>query len=362
MEPLRKRNAHFTKDRMDAGEALNRAHFLAFAPFAFEAARILRDSGTLALLDDSGDNGATTEAVEMATGFSPNAAQVLLEAGLGTGLVACDGARFYLTMAGQYFLQHAAVRANTDFMRDVCLPGIGGLSDSLRADRPCGLERFGGWKNIFEALPHLPPAARNSWYAFNNHHSDGAFRDALPLVLAAAPKRILDLGGSTGRFALAALDRDAALHVGIAELQPDDTQLEPGVPAAIREGRITLHHLDVLAEDAGLPEGYDAIWMSQFLPCFSEEQIAAILSKCRVALPEDGSIWLLETFWDRQRHEAAAAALQLTSLYFVNVATGVSRMYRSDELLKMIGSAGFTVASEKDGLGRGHTLMRLRRT
>ena len=358
---MRIRNTHFKTDRLNAGEALNRAHFLALAPFAFEAALTLRDSGILSLLEARSDAGITAEEVAAAAQMPLNSAHAILEAGLGTGLIAGDEGRFYLTMTGQYFLQNETVRANADFMRDVCLPGMSALEESLHTARPQGLKALTDDDNIFEALSHLPERVRRSWYAFNNHHSDTAFADALPIVLAEGPERILDIGGGAGRFALAALDRDDAVHIGIAELNADEVVAEPGMGAAIRAGRVSLYPHDVLETGTPLPEGYDTIWMSQFLPCFSEEEIAAILAKCAASLPAEGRLWLLETFWDRQRHEAAAIALQMTSLYFVNIATGHSRMWRSDALLEMVADAGFTVVSERDGIGRGHTLIQLRK-
>lgn len=359
---MRKRNTHFSTDKLNAGEALNRAHFLAFAPYAYEAARVLRDRGVLARLEESSAAGNTAREIADASNLPLNSVHALLEAGLGIGLVAGDGERFYLTMAGQYFLQNATVRTNTDFMRDVCLRGMSQLEQSLEDGKPLGLRAFGHWPNVFEALPELPEGARQSWYAFNNHHSDAAFGDALPLVFAQAPNRILDIGGSTGRFALACLDFSDSVHIGIADLSSDPSQTEPGIAAAVRAGRVTLHALDILDTANEVPAGYDTIWMSQFMPCFSEEQIAAIFSKCHDVLPKDGRIWLLETFWDRQRHEAAALALQMTSLYFVNIATGISRMWESTTVLELIKASGFDVVMQKDGVGRGHTLLELRKS
>jgi SAM-dependent methyltransferase len=359
---LRKRNTHFITDKLNAGEALNLAHFLAFAPYAFEAARIMRDRGVLALLEECREEGSTAEAIAASLQLQPNAAVALLEAGLGIGLVSADRDRFYLTMAGQYFLHDTTVRTNTDFMRDVCLPGMTSLEHSMEQGRPIGLEAFGHWANIFEALPALPASARQSWYAFNNHHSDAAFGDALPQVFAHHPARILDIGGSTGRFALACLDYSDSIHIGVADLSTHAEQTEPGIAAAVRAGRVTLHALDILDTANEVPAGYDTIWMSQFMPCFSEEQVVAILARCHDVLPPNGRIWLLETFWDRQRHEAAATALQMTSLYFVNVATGVSRMWDSKHLQRLIEAAGFTIVMQKDGVGRGHSLLELRKS
>lgn len=358
---MRNRNAHFTTDKLNAGEALNRAHFLALAPYAFEAARIMRDRGILAQLDESSAAGNTAEDIAANARLPINSAIALLEAGLGIGIISGDEDRYYLTMAGQYFLLNPTIRTNTDFMRDVCLPGMPALEHSLNEGAPLGLKAFGDWTNVFEALPHFPESARNSWYGFNNHHSDAAFRDALPILFAQNPARLLDLGGSTGRFALACMDYSEAVHIGMADLAGTLAHAEPGVAAAVRAGRISLHPQDIL-DTQSLPAGYDTIWMSQFMPCFSEKQIGIILQKCRAALPDNGTLWMLETFWDRQRHEAAATALQITSLYFLNIATGVSRMWRSDNLLQLVAEAGFYVTAQHDGLGRGHTLLELRKS
>jgi hypothetical protein len=359
--PVRKKTAHFNSDGLSAGEALNKAHSLAFAPYAFQAAVILRDSGILAMIE-AANAGTSLHHVIGATGLSDNAAHALLEAGLGIGLLYQDSGLYHITKAGHFFLNNDTVRTNASFMRDVCAPGAAQLGLSLAEDRPAGLGALGSWNTIFEGLGEMAPQARESWYAFNNHHSDSAFRDALPMLFARNPKRILDIGGSTGRFALACLDWNDSVHVGVADICVDVEQAEPGVAAAVRAGRVTLHPMNVLDVAAALPGGYDTIWMSQFMPCFSGPQIAAILSKCHAFLPAEGRIYLMETFWDQQRFEAAAAALQLTSLYFVNIATGISRMWTSEQLIEMIEAAGFKVAAQKNSIGRGHTLMELRKT
>lgn len=356
--PVRKQPAHFSSDNLDTGEALNHAHALAFAPFAFQAAVILRDRGILSMLDDAGDAGLTLSFIAGAVKLSDNAAHVLLEAGLGIGLLYQQEDRFFITRAGHVFRSNKTVRTNADFMRDVCLPGIAQLENSLAENRPAGLSALGNWETIFEGLCELPRTARDSWFAFNNHHSEAVFKDALPIIFKTNPKRILDIGGSTGRFALACLDQNNDVQVGIADIYIDAGHTEPGVQAAVRSGRIALHPMNIL-HAASLPEGYDTIWMSQFLPCFSEEQIAVILAKCHAVLPAGGRIYLAETFWDRQRYAAAAASLQMTSLYFVNIANGVSRLYQSRQVIDMLEAANFRVIAQHNHIGGVHTLMEL---
>jgi hypothetical protein len=118
--------------------------------------------------------------------------------------------------------------------------------------------------------------------------------------------------------------------------------------------------VDLLDPAAALPTGYDLIWMSQFLDCFSDDQIVAILRKACAALPAHGHIWILELFWDRQRFEAAAFSLQQTSLYFSCVANGNSQMYESAVFLRLVQQAGLTVTSSTDEVGGYHTLLECR--
>jgi hypothetical protein len=97
--------------------------------------------------------------------------------------------------------------------------------------------------------------------------------------------------------------------------------------------------------------------MSQFLDCFAEDQIARILARVSGVLSHDGAVFVLELFSDRQRHAAAAYSLNATSLYFTCIANGVSRMYRADDLVRVLDAARFEVAAQHDDLGFGHTLL-----
>jgi hypothetical protein len=153
------------------------------------------------------------------------------------------------------------------------------------------------------------------------------------------------------------LERMPALTVGLVDLP---IQLAPARAHLGEAGlleRARWHPLDLLDGGAPLPAGYELVWMSQLLDCFSEAQIVAVLRKVRAALPPSGRVWILELFWDRQRFEAAAFSLQQTSLYFSCVANGNSRMYESTVFIDLVAQAGLTVTRLTDGVGRFHTLL-----
>ena len=53
----------FSKDKKSAFEAKEAAQWIAFGPVIFQAARVLRNTGILKLIEDSGQAGLTNEEI-----------------------------------------------------------------------------------------------------------------------------------------------------------------------------------------------------------------------------------------------------------------------------------------------------------
>jgi len=100
--------------------------------------------------------------------------------------------------------------------------------------------------------------------------------------------------------------------------------------------------------------------MSQFLDCFSKEEILSILKRAAKVMDENSRLYILETFWDRQPFEAGAFCVNATSIYFTTMANGNSRMYHSKDMIKLVQEAGLYVEQDTDNLGLGHTLLNCR--
>lgn len=350
-------NTLFDRDPLTALEALSAAQRLAFAPLAFQATVIMRDRGILAALAAAGTAGRTIEQVADATRMSHYAARVILEAALGLHIVWRRGDSFHLGKLGRILLDDEMTSVNFDFMRDVCYRAAGHLDESLREGRPVGLKELGPWGTLYEGLSLLPEPAHGSWHAFDHFYSDKAFAAACDKLAQRLPVRLLDVGCNTGKWAQICLKRFPQLDVGLVDLP---LQLERARERLSDDGtvqRAAFYPLNVLAPDRELPGGYDLIWFSQFLDCFSDEQVVAILRKARAALAPGGRLWILELFWDRQRFEAAAFSLQQTSLYFTCVANGNSQMYDSSVFLRLVQTAGFDIVEQTDGVGGFHTLL-----
>jgi len=98
--------------------------------------------------------------------------------------------------------------------------------------------------------------------------------------------------------------------------------------------------------------------MSQFLDCFSQEEIAGLLKRAYDALDENGSLYILETYWDKQIHEASTYSLHATSLYFTAMANGNSQMYHSNDMVKLVEEAGLALDKVTENIGVSHTLFK----
>lgn len=357
--PVIKKPALFETDKKSALDAISQAQFIAFAPYIFQASILLRDKGILKVVEESRSNGISLEDVVTKVNMPHYSVRILLEAGLGIGLVFRKEDKFFLAKTGHFFLNDPMSRINTDFMRDVCYDGAQDLEQSLEDGKPRGLRHLGPWDTIYQGLSILPEPANKSWFNFDHYYSDNAFPEALPLVFSHNPKKIMDIGANTGKFTLACLEYNKQVELGLVDLQVQLNVAQKNMEAAGHGDRVKYFERNMLDPQTNLPEGYDIIWMSQFLDCFADDEIVAILEKCHRALPDNGRVYINETFWDRQRFEASALSLQMTSLYFTTMANGNSQMYDSKVFLELVNKAGFTVVNQTDNVGLSHTILEL---
>lgn len=351
----------FEQDSRSALESKQHAQWIAFGPSVFQAARSLRDAGVLRQIAGAGEEGIDFEALVLRVDLPRYGLRVLLEAGLGIGLLVRRDGRFHTTRTA-WFLEHDPLtRANMDFTHDVNYLGLFSLDASVRSGRAEGLKNFGRWDTIYEGLAHLPASAQEAWLNFVHFYSDATFSESLPLVFERRPRRLMDIGGNTGRFASRCLAHDPDVVVTIADLDGALRMARERMAEPVAAGRLRLAAVDLLSDTQPLPRDQDAIWMSQFLDCFGESEILSILRRCHEALAPGGRVYILEPFWDRQRFEAAAFCLQQTSLYFTAIANGRSQMYESTLFLEFVARAGFEVERQHDHLGISHTLLVCRR-
>ncbi len=349
----------YCHEQKSALEAQRLAQEIAFAPMVFQASRLMVKFGILGYMSENRDGVTQPEIVEH-TGLSTYAVQCLLEASLSIGTILVKDDKFVISKAGWFLLNDPVVRANMNFNHDVNYMGLFHLEEALQNGTPEGLKVFGDWPTIYEGLSELPEQVQKSWFGFDHFYSDESFAAALKIVFDGERKvhRLLDVGGNTGRWAMQCVGYDKDVEVTIMDL-PQQLEMmrrqTAGLPGA---DRIHGYGCNLLDESVAFPTpAFDVIWMSQFLDCFSEEEVTSICRRAAVSMDSNSRLCIMETFWDRQAFETAAYCLTMTSLYFTALANGNSKMYHSDDMARCVYNAGLEIERIVDGLGLGHSIM-----
>lgn len=345
----------YGRDRRSILKAQRAAQEIAFAPFVFQVSRMMIKLGVLDVLADN-PKGLTLDQIVGKTSLSRYAVKVLVEASLSIGTVMVNNDIIKITKTGFYLLKDKMTRVNMDFSNDVNYLGLFNLEKALVEGKPAGLKVFGEWPTIYEGLSSLPKGVQESWFNFDHFYSDSSFEEALDIIMRNNPARLLDVGGNTGRFALQCVRRSSDLNVFVMDLPQQLEMLKKNIAGAEGAERISLFPNNVLGDKA-FPEGFDVVWMSQFLDCFSEEEILHIVSNAKRALNKGGHLYIMETFWDRQKYEAASYCLTMTSVYFTAMANGNSKMYHSEDMISVLEKAGYHIDNIYDGLAFGHSVL-----
>ena len=338
------------------------AEFIAWGPVVFQASRLMLKFGILDLLRDS-DDGLTREEIVEKTGLSDYAVKCLTEAALciGTILVNTETDRFTISKVGWFLLNDPATRINIDFNHDVNYEGWFRLEESLLNGKPEGLKHFGDWPTIYEGLSSLPDQVKKSWFGFDHFYSDSSFPQALEIIFREHHvKSLYDVGGNTGKWALQCVGFDPDVEVTVLDLPQQIKMMQENVEGKPCAERIKGTGINLLDETSKFPVregGLDAIWMSQFLDCFSMEQIIGILKRAKEIMTQQTRIYIMETLWDRQRFEPAAFCLTMTSLYFTAMANGNSKMYNTEDMEYCVRDAGLEIEQIHDHLGQGHSII-----
>ncbi len=351
----------FSKDTKSAFEAKEAAQWIAFGPVIFQAARVLRNTGILKLLEDSGKNGLTNEEIAEQVKLSNYGVRVLLESGLSLGLVLVNEKKYTLGKVGYFILNDGLTKTNMDFVHDVNYKGLYYLDEAIETGTPAGLKTLGDWPTIYEGLSQLPPHIQKSWFSFDHYFSDDAFPLVLPMVYNGKVKKLLDIGGNTGKWTIASTSYDPDVHITIMDLPGQLNVAKQKIAELGLNDRVDFLPVNILDETIKFPKGFDVIWMSQFLDCFSEAEIVSILKRCYEALDENGEVIILEPYWDRQKYEIAAFCLQQTSIYFTALANGNSQMYSAEIFIKCIEQAGFDIVEQTDHIGLSQTLIKCKK-
>lgn len=346
---------------MKALNSLYEAQKIAFSPFVFQTVYTM---SSLGIMDELYEEraGLTIEEIAKRKNISEYGVRVLVEMAKAADVLELNEDKYTLSKIGYFLTRDEMTKVNMMFTQDICYKGLFHLKDSILNGKPEGLKEIGPWNTIYEGLSLLPEQLKKSWFEFDHHYSDNSFGEALKIIFQHQPKHIYDIGGNTGKWAIASTQHDPNVRVSIFDLGVQLKVAQANIEAIPEiKDRVDYNERNMLDPDSEIPAGADVYWMSQFLDCFSEKEIEAILLKIKKHMKPDATIFIMETFIDDQRFPAAEFSLIATSLYFTALANGNSKMYSSTAMKYIIEKAGFeTVKEHPLHEDRFHTILEVK--
>jgi len=348
----------FFKDyeNLTALEAQYEAQKIAFAPIVFQVVRAMRDLNILDVLSKN-KTGLTYDELSKECEISKYGIQVLCETALSAGVVFIKEEKVTLSKIGFFINSDKMTKANMNYNHHVNYQGLFYLDEAIKNEKAEGLKVFGEWETIYPALSTLPKEAKESWFTFDHFYSDSAFSYAIKKLKELKPKKILDIGGNTGKFATSFALENPNIEITIMDL-PQQIKLAKQTIYEKNIQNIATYEGNILLEETLIPKDFDIYWMSQFLDCFKEEQIVFILKKLKKSMGEGSEVCIMEPFWDKQNNETAAYCVINTSPYFTAMANGYSKMFKYTDFVGLLEEAEFKIIETIDNIGLCQTIIR----
>lgn len=177
--------------------------------------------------------------------------------------------------------------------------------------------------------------------------------DVARMIPVRNPKRMLDLAGGHGGYAIAMCRRHKDLTVTIAELEGAARIAREIVREQGMADRIDFLVGDMFTTPLG--DGYDVATAFQILHHFDEDVNVELLTRAREALREGGTIAVLEQ--ERPPADERGTTIgALTGLLFY--VTSRARTYTADELSTFVEAAGFDrVRQRRSSRFPGHVVV-----
>jgi hypothetical protein len=282
--------------------------------------------------------GATATADDLArqTGLRPRPARVLLSGCTSLGLLTLAEGRYANSPLSEKFL----VRGRRHYFGDLIAmfdrrvyPGLMRLNEAIAVDKPTTWDPE-AHDSIFSGAGDQELA--DFWDAMKSLSSFTA-RQLSSTVDLATTRRLLDLGGGGGAYAIELCRKYPGLEVSIFDLPPVCKITEPIVTESSLAERISLIPGNFFADDQ-LPGGHDAVLLSMVLHDWGPEENKAIIAKSFAALDSDGRILLNDMLLDDSKAGPPDAAL-MGALMLAETRAG--RTYTPQEYQSWLTEAGF---------------------
>lgn len=265
--------------------------------------------------------------------LSPRSIDVLVDLMGALGFIRQSGSSLELTTTSRKYLVSESRffwGGMFRFDRDRRITGADVLA-ALRRDSSAPANSIDGlWTNSFENSQQ----ARLFTAAMHSHSLSAALRlpDLAPLRNA---ESLLDVGGGSGCYSVALVQRFRQLHSTLIELPDVAAIARDYVEASGVASRIALAPIDMFREP--WPAGFDAVLFSNVLHDWNEEQCIRLLRSAHASLRSGGTLLVHELLLSDDRiGSVPAASFSVTMLRLTN---GIQRS--AAELFELFRTAGF---------------------
>ena len=336
------RLAHREEAAVHAEIAGNRARFLASAKArdaagvvpddlmglirGYQESRILLTAIELDVFSAVAD-GATAAAVAQRCRTEPRATELLLNALVALGVVRLDGETYRnAPVAARYLVAGAPDDARTALRHNLSLwTTWSSLTEAVRvghvALRAEMRERDDDWTVPFIAAMHRGAAAR------------------APAVVAAvgagSVKRMLDVGGGSGAYAIAFAQANPELTAVVLDLPTVLPITEGHIEEAGLSRRVTTRAGDLRSDDFG--SGYDLVFLSSICHMLGPDGNRSLLARAAKALAPGGRVVIQDFILEPDRTKPRQAVLFALNML---VGTEAGGTYTEAEYTSWLEGAG----------------------
>ncbi|MDF1555266.1 MAG: class I SAM-dependent methyltransferase [Deferrisomatales bacterium] len=313
----------------------------------FQPAKLLLAALELGVFDALGDGARSAEQLAAGLGADPRATGIACNALVALGVLEPHAGGYRNAPVARRFLVSDSPESQVSILRHVhaTWEDWGALDQTWRSGRSLGADREQ------QQLPSSDAGVRDFILGMEN-----VTRELAPQLAARLPvvgcRKILDLGGGPGNYALAFALREPAAEVVHFDLEATSAVAREFLDGRPGSERVTLRVGDFLHSPLG--QGYDLVWASQILHMLGEADLQRLLVRVAAATAPGGLLAVHEHFLDAGKVSPRSAALFGVHML---VATRGGRTYSFEELEAWLPPAGFTPRERIDYGGISRVLL-----
>lgn len=205
-----------------------------------------------------------------------------------------------------------------------------------------------GWANLDQAVQSGAPIRERASHVDAESSRESFLMGMFNLAMMIAPrivphidlsgrKRLLDLGGGPGTYAIHFCQQNPQLSAVICDLPTTREFAEQTVERFGLSGRVSFAAGDFEVQE--LPGGFDVAWLSHILHGVGPQECVKILKKTVAALEPGGMLMVQEFVLDDSK-----VAPLFPTLFSLNMLLGTpdGQAYSESELIDMLTAAGAT--------------------